>query len=85
MLAVGAGYVMLARRFQFLWHPVSIVVAVGIVGMLVSVLTTMIFGDGLSAVPAMARRSGIGGFGWGAVIAAAVWTVRVGYKWWTRA
>lgn len=82
MLAVIAAYVLLARRFRFLWHPLSIFLAVGTVGVAVSVLGVLLFGDGPAAVPAMARRSAIGGFGWGLIIAPAVWTVRRGYAWW---
>ncbi len=84
MLAVAAIYTLLARRFRLLWHPVAIFLAVGIVGVLVSVLGELLFGSGMAAVPGMARRSAIGGFGWGAVIAAAVWAVRRGYTWWTK-
>jgi multidrug efflux pump subunit AcrB len=85
MLAVVAVYIALARRFRLLWQPLSIVVAVGIVGVLVSVITTLIFGGGIAAVPAMARRSAIGGFGWGLVIATIVWICRRGYAWWVKA
>ena len=85
MLAVVAAYVILARRFHRLWHPISVLVAVGTVGVLVSVLTTVLFGGGISAAPAIARRSAIGGFGWGVVIAAMVWIGRRGYAWWTKA
>jgi hypothetical protein len=72
MLAVAAAYVMLARRFRLLWHPLSIVVAVGTVGVVYSVLSELLFRGGWAAVPIMARRSAIGGFGWGVVIAVVV-------------
>jgi hypothetical protein len=85
MLGGVAAYVMLARRFRLLWHPISVFVAVGTVGVLVAVLTTVMFGGGISAAPAMARRSAIGGFGWGVVIAAMVWVGRRGYRWWMKA
>ena len=85
MLAVIAAYVLLARRFRFLWHPLSVFLAVGTVGVVVSVLGVLLFGDGPAAVPAMARRSVIGGFGWGLIIAPIVWAVRRGYSWWMKA
>jgi len=69
MLAVAAAYVMLARRFRLLWHPLSIVVAVGTVGVVYSVLSELLFRGGWAGVPVMMRRSAIGGFGWGVVIA----------------
>ena len=75
MLAVVAAYVGLARRYRPLWHPLSIVLAVGIVGIAVSVLGEL-FRGGWSGVPAMLRRSAIGGFGWGVIVAAAVWIGR---------
>ena len=76
MLAVGAAYLVLARRFRLLWHPLSIVVFVGTVGVIVAVLGVLLWGDGWEGVPAMARRSAIGGFGWGVIIAAVVWAGR---------
>ena len=85
MLGVVAAYVMLARRFRLLWHPISVLVAVGTVGVLYSALTTVLFGGGISAAPSMARRSVIGGFGWGVVVATMVWIGRRGYAWWTKA
>jgi len=75
MLAVGAAYVALARRFRALWHPLSIVLAVGIVSVVVAVLGAL-FNGGSAAVPAMLRRSAIGGFGWGAIIAVVVTIAR---------
>ena len=76
MLAVVATYVVLARRFRVLWHPLSIVAAVVTVGVVVSVLGELTFGGGWTDVPAMLRRSAIGGLGWGLIIAAVVWTGR---------
>lgn len=75
MLAVVAAYVVLARRYRLLWHPLAIVAAVGIVGIVVSVLGEL-FRGGWAGVPAMVRRSAIGGFGWGVIIAAVVWISR---------
>jgi hypothetical protein len=75
MLAVVVVYVLLARRVSTLWHPLSILVAVGIVGIAVSVLGELLFRGG-AGVPAMMRRSAIGSFGWGAVIAIVVWVGR---------
>ena len=75
MLAVVAAYVVLARRYRLLWHPLAIVAAVGIVGIVVSVLGEL-FRGGWAGVPAMLRRSAIGGFGWGLIIAAVVWVGR---------
>jgi hypothetical protein len=76
MLAVVAAYVVLARRFRLLWHPLSIVAAVGIVGVVTSVLGELLFKSGWAGVPAMLRRSAIGGFGWGVFIAVGVWAGR---------
>jgi hypothetical protein len=76
MLAVVAAYVVMARRFRLLWHPLSIVAAVGIVSVVVSVLGELLFNSGWAGVPAMLRRSAIGGFGWGVIIAAGVWIGR---------
>ena len=75
MLAVVAAYVVLARRYRLLWHPLAIVAAVGIVGIVVSVLGEL-FRGGWAGVPEMLRRSAIGGFGWGLIIAAVVWIGR---------
>ena len=75
MLAVVAAYVVLARRYRLLWHPLAIVAAVGIVGIVVSVLGEL-FRGGWAGVPTMVRRSAIGGFGWGLIIAAVVWIGR---------
>ena len=84
MLAVIAAYVVLARRFRFLWHPLSVFLAVGTVGVVVSVLGVLVSGDGPAAVPAMVRRSATGGFGWGLIIAPVVWAFRRVYGWWTK-
>jgi hypothetical protein len=54
----------------------SIVAAVGIVGLVISVLGEVLFNTGWAGVPAMARRSAIGAFGWGVIIAVAVWAGR---------
>ena len=72
MLAVVAAYIALARRVRVLWHPLSIVAAVLIVSVVVSVLGELIFRGGRPGVPAMLRRSAIGGLGWGLVIAVGV-------------
>lgn len=76
MGAVVAAYVGLARRFRLLWNPLSIVSAVTIVGVIVAVLGELLFRGGWSGVPVMARRSAIGAFGWGVIIAAVVWIGR---------
>ena len=76
MLAVVAAYVVMARRFRLLWHPLSLVAAVGIVGVVISVLGELLFKSGWAGVPAMLRRAAIGGFGWGVIIAAGVWAGR---------
>jgi hypothetical protein len=76
MLVVAAAYAVAARRFRVLWHPLSIVVAVGTVGVVVSVLGEVSFGGGTAGVPAMLRRSAIGGFGWGVAIAVVAWIGR---------
>jgi hypothetical protein len=76
MLAVVVAYIVMARRFRMLWHPLSIVAAVVIVGVVVSVLGELLFNTGWAGVPAMARRSAIGAFGWGVIIAVVVWAGR---------
>ena len=81
MLAVVATYVTLARRHRALWHPLSILVAVFIVGVVVSVLGELIFRSGWVGVPAMLSRSAIGSFGWGVIIAAVVWLGRRAASW----
>jgi hypothetical protein len=75
MLAVVAAYLLLARRFRVLWHPFAIILAVGTVGVAVSVLGELLF-RGTAGVPAMAQRSAIGSLGWGVVIAVGVWIGR---------
>jgi hypothetical protein len=54
---------------------VSVFVAVGIVGVVVAVLGELPF-RGNTGVPAMLRRSAVGSFGWGVVIALVVWIGR---------
>jgi hypothetical protein len=76
MLAVIGVYVLLARRFRILWHPLSVILAVGVVGVIVSVLGEWLFRGGVSAVPVMLRRSAVGSFGWGVIIAGVVWIGR---------
>lgn len=76
MLAVVVAYIVMARRFRILWHPLSIVAAVLIVGVVVSVLGELLFNSGWAGVPAMARRSAIGALGWGVIIAVVVWACR---------
>jgi hypothetical protein len=76
MLAVIGAYWLLARRFRILWHPLAIVAAVGIVGLTVAVLGQLLSRSGSDGVPAVLRRSAIGSFGWGLVIAAGVWIWR---------
>ena len=82
MGAATAAYVALAQRYRYLWHPVSILIAVVAVSILVSVLGVLLFGSGWSGAPAMLRRSASGGFGWGVIIAAVVWVSRLGYRTW---
>ena len=53
MVAVVAVYVVLARRFRLFWHPLSIIAAVGVVSVLVSVLGQLLFRGGWAGVPAM--------------------------------
>ena len=79
-----AAYVVMARRFRLLWHPLSIVAAVVIVGVVVSVLGELLFNRGWAGVPAMARRSAIGGFGWGVIVAAGVWAGRRIFALWMK-
>ena len=85
MVGVIAAYVLLARRFHLLWHPLSVVVAVGVVGVIVSVLGELWFRGGLNGVPAMLRRSAIGAFSWGVVVAMFVWSARRIFIWWRKA
>jgi hypothetical protein len=75
MVAVMAAYLVLARRFRILWHPVVLAAAVTLVGVVVSVAGELMF-RGSAGVPAMVQRSAIGGAGWGVVIALAVWIWR---------
>jgi len=75
MLAVIAAYIVLAQRHRRLWHPLSIVLAVGIVGVVVSLMGEL-FRGGWPGVPTMLGRSAIGSFGWGAIIAVVVWIAR---------
>ncbi|HYJ96152.1 MAG TPA: hypothetical protein VEV86_16080 [Vicinamibacterales bacterium] len=84
MLAVVAVYVVLARRFRLLWHPLSIIAAVGVVSVLVSVLGQLLFRGGWAGVLAMLQRSAIGGLGWGLIIALVVWASRRAFTWWTK-
>ena len=79
MVAVVAAYLALARRFRLLWHPLSIVAAVGSVSVVVAVLGELLFRGGWAGVPAMLRRSAVGGFGWGLVIAFVVWAGRLAF------
>lgn len=76
MLAVAAAYVVLGRRFRFLWHPLVIVAAVTAVSVVVAVAGELFFHDGVAGVPRMFRRSAIGGFGWGVLVAIVVWAGR---------
>jgi hypothetical protein len=76
MLAVVVAYCLLARRFRFLWHPLAIVAAVTTVSVAVAVSGELLSHDGGAGVPGMLRRSAIGGFGWGVMIAVIVWTGR---------
>jgi hypothetical protein len=83
MLAVVAAYLVLARRYRVLWHPLSIVAAVGSVSVVVAVLGELLFRSGSAGVPAMLRRSAIGGFGWGVIVALLVWAGRRAVAAWT--
>ena len=80
MVAVMTAYLLLGRRFRVLWHPLAVVLAVGVVGVTVSVLGEVLF-RGTSGVPGMLQRSAIGSFGWGVVIAFAVWIARRVFLW----
>jgi hypothetical protein len=83
MLAVIAAYVVLARRIQLLWHPVSIIAAVEIVSVIVAVLGELLWRGGWAGVPEMLRRSALGGLGWGLIIAVVVWIGRRTFTLWT--
>ena len=74
MLAVAGGYFAASRRHRTLQHPISIVVFVTIVGVTVSAAGAA-YRFGWPAVPDMVRRSAIGSFGWGVIIAALAWAV----------
>jgi hypothetical protein len=80
MGGVAAAYGLVAHRYRYLWHPVAILVAVITVSVVVSVTGETLWGSGWTGVPTMLRRSAIGGFGWGLIIASAVWIVRRGYR-----
>ena len=75
MLAVAGGYFAASRRYRILQHPISIVVFVTMVAVTVA-SAGAVYRFGWESVPAMARRSAIGGFGWGVIIAAAAWGVQ---------
>ena len=74
MLAVAGGYFAASRRYRSLQHPIAIGIFVTIVSVTVAVAGA-VYRFGWDAVPSMARRSAIGGFGWGVIIAAAAWGV----------
>ena len=76
MLLVAGAYLLLARRYRVLWHPLAIVAAVTTVSVIVAVAGELLSHDGGVGVSGMFRRSAIGGFGWGVVIAAVVWVTR---------
>ena len=76
MLSVVAAYVVAARRFPRLWHPLAIVLAVAVVGVAVSVAGVALFRPDATDVSDMLRRSLVGSVGWGLVIAAIVWIGR---------
>jgi len=78
MLLVVTGYLLASRRFQFLLHPLSIVLAVTGVGVAVSVLGQLLFRGGWTGAPSIALRSAIGSVFWGLIIAGIVWGVRRG-------
>ena len=84
MLSVVVSYLVLARRFRILWHPLFIAAAVGTVSVVVAVLGELLFRAGRAGVPAMLRRSAIGGFGWGLIIAVVVWAGRRAVTWWMK-
>ena len=83
MGAVVAAYAIVARRYRALWHPLSILAAVFIVSVVVAVVGEALWGAGWAGVPAMFRRSAIGGLGWGLVIAGALWAGRRAYGVWS--
>jgi len=72
ILAVAGGYFWASRRFRVLEHPISIVAFVTIIGVTVSVAGAL-YRFGWNAVPDMVRRSAVGSFGWGVIIAAVAW------------
>lgn len=72
LLAVAGGYFWASRRHRVLEHPVSIVAFVTIVGVTVSVAGAL-YRIGWEAVSDMARRSAVGSFGWGVIIAVFAW------------
>jgi len=74
MLAVGGSYFAASRRYPVLRHPLSIVVFVVLVGVTVSGAGA-VYRFGWEAVPEMVRRSAVGSFGWGIIIAAFAWIV----------
>jgi len=57
---------------------------VGIISVVISVLGELLFNRGWAGVPAMSRRSAVGGFGWGVIIAAGVWAGRRVFTSWTK-
>jgi len=82
LLLVVTAYLLASRRFRILLHPLTIVLAVAVVGVLVSVLGELIFRGGWREVPGIARRSAIGSTLWGLLIAGITWGVRRGLARW---
>ena len=74
MLAVAGGYFAASRRHRVLRHPLAIIVFVTVVSISVALAGAIYRGD-WEAAPGMIRRSAIGGFGWGVIIAALAWIV----------
>jgi hypothetical protein len=76
LVAVVVAYLFLCRRFRVLTHPLSIALAVTVVGIAVSVLN-VIRGGAWADVTPMAARSAIGSAMWGLLIGGVYWVGRV--------
>lgn len=83
LLFVVAAYLLLSRRYRVLAHPLSIIVAVTVIGVTVSVLAVAMRGD-WAEVPQMAVRSGAGSAMWGLAIGGMYWGVRAVYLAWKK-
>ena len=79
LIAVAAAYLLLCRRFRVLAHPLSVALAVTVVGVAVSVVNVMMRGE-WADVSQMASRSAVGSALWGLLIGGVYWIARVVFR-----